>query len=359
MRDVILTINPGSTSTKIGLFKEKEMVESKKINHDTDELQKFKCINDQLDFRLKYILNFLSNKYDLQTFRAIVGRGGLLKPIPSGTYLISENMLKDLREGCAGEHASNLGGQLAALIAKMTGTDGYIVDPIVVDEMDEIARFSGLPQIERKSIFHALNIKAVSVRVAEEKRFKLDDENLIVVHMGGGSSVCAMKKGRIVDVTNALEEGSFTPERTGSLPVLELIRLAYSGKYTCDDLKKMLIGRGGLVGYMGTNDCRQVFEMAQKGNKSAELVISAMVYQLSKEIGAMATVLEGRVKYIILTGGIAYQKEIMSAIEKRVSFIAPVIIEAGEDELSAMNEGVLRVLDGREQAKIYENSIIR
>lgn len=357
MRENILAINPGATSTKLGIFKGKRIVGEEKIEHDHQELQEFKCINDQFKPRLEHILAFMSKKYDLQTLKAVVGRGGLLRPIPSGTYIITENMLEDLRDGYAGEHACNLGGQLAWTIGKMAGVDAYIVDPVVVDEMDDMARFSGIPLIERKSIFHALNIRAMSILVAAEKGFQLDQENIIVAHMGGGFSVCAIRKGRIIDVSNGLEEGSFTTERSGSLPVLELIRLAYSGKYTYDQLKRMLVGQGGLVAYLGTNDCRKAFEMIEKGNKYAESVINAMAYQLSKEIGAMAAILDGNVKHIILTGGVAKSGYIISEIEKHVSFIAPVVVKPGEDELRALNEGVLRVLSGNEKVRIYENEV--
>lgn len=358
MRDSVLAINPGSTSTKLAIFKGKNLIIEEKIKHSTEELDAFSGINDQLEFRLNQTIDFINKKYDIDSFSAVVGRGGLLRPIPKGTYLVTDFMLKDLKDGFAGDHASNLGGQIASIIAKQAGAKAYIVDPVVVDEFDEVARLSGMPEIQRKSILHALNIRATAIKVAEEECISLDDENMIVAHLGGGSSVCAMKKGRMIDATNGVEEGAFTPERAGDIPVLELIKLAYSGKYSHDELKKKLVGQGGLVAYLGTNDCSLAISMAKMGNNKAALVLDAMAYATAKQIGAMATVLCGNVKCIVLTGGVAYNEEIIKAIIKRIKFIAPVIVKPGEDEMGALNQGVLRVVHGQEEAKIYEDEIL-
>lgn len=359
MREYILVINPGSTSTKIGVFKDKQLIESKKISYDAKDLMKYERVNDQLAFRLDGILKALSEGYDLNTFRCVVGRGGFLKPISSGTYLVSDEMLKDLKQASVADHAANLGGQLAALLAEMAGTDSYVVDPTVVDEIEDIARISGLPQIERKSFVHALNIRSVAARVAQEQDFDLSRENVIVAHMGGGSSLCAMKNGKMIDVVNGMDEGAFTPNRTGALPVVQLAKLACSGRYSFAELRAIMTNQGGLIAYLGTNDCKEVTDRIIAGDKKAALIMDAMAYQLSKEIASMAAVLEGRVRCIILTGGVAYTERITAEIERRVRFIAPVIIEPGEDELSALNEGALMVLSGGVKAKIYEDELKR
>jgi len=283
-----------------------------------------------------------------------VGRGGLLKPIEGGTYQVNDRMLEDLRAGLLGEHASNLGGILAFEISKAIGKKSFIVDPVVVDEMQDLARISGLKGIERKSIFHALNQKAVARKYAKSIDRKYEELNLIVAHLGGGVSVGSHEKGRVVDVPNALDgEGPFSPERAGSLPVGDIVNICFSGKYTKEEVKKMLKGNGGIVSYLNTNDAREVEERIDKGDEDARLIYYAMAYQVAKEIGASAAVLKGKVDGIIITGGIAYDKKFTSWIEERVSFIAPVIVYPGEDELTALAEGGLRVLRGEEEAKIY------
>ncbi len=283
-----------------------------------------------------------------------MGRGGLLKPIEGGTYQVNDRMLEDLRAGLLGEHASNLGGILAFEISKAIGKKSFIVDPVVVDEMQDLARISGLKGIERKSIFHALNQKAVARKYAKSIDRKYEELNLIVAHLGGGVSVGSHEKGRVVDVPNALDgEGPFSPERAGSLPVGDIVNICFSGKYTKEEVKKMLKGNGGIVSYLNTNDAREVEERIDKGDEDARLIYYAMAYQVAKEIGASAAVLKGKVDGIIITGGIAYDKKFTSWIEERVSFIAPVIVYPGEDELTALAEGGLRVLRGEEEAKIY------
>lgn len=351
----LLVINPGSTSTKIGIFEDEEMMFEQTLRHDVDELKEFKKIFDQYEFRKKIIVDALSDKdIAIKSLNAVVGRGGLLKPIEGGTYQVDEDMIEDLKEGVLGEHASNLGGILAYEIAKEAGVKAYIVDPVVVDELEDVARISGLKGIDRISIFHALNQKAVARRYAKEKELKYEELNLIVAHLGGGISVGAHRKGRVIDVANALNgEGPFSPERAGGLPVGDLIKLCFSGKYTQDQIKKMITGQGGIVSYLGTNDAREVEKRINTGDDYAKLIYYAMAYQVAKEIGACSAVLKGQVDGIIITGGIAYDKVFTNWLKEMVSYIAEVIIYPGEDELEALAQGGLRVLRQEELPKHY------
>jgi len=294
------------------------------------------------------------NNIALESLDGVVGRGGLLNPIEGGTYEVNDRMLEDLKAGLLGEHASNLGGILAYEISKAIDKKSFIVDPVVVDEMQDVARISGLKEIERKSIFHALNQKAVARKYAKAIDRKYEDLNLIVAHLGGGVSVGTHEKGRVIDVPNALDgEGPFSPERAGSLPVGDIVNICFSGEYTKEEVKKMLKGNGGIVSYLNTNDAREVEDRIKDGDQYAKLIYYAMAYQVAKEIGASAAVLKGKVDGIIITGGIAYDKVFTSWIEERVSFIGPVTVYPGEDELTALAEGGLRVLRGEEEAKIY------
>lgn len=351
----ILTINPGSTSTKIAVYEDEKPVLTETLRHQAEEISKYGSINEQFDFRKEAILNILKEKgFDLRTLNAIAGRGGLLKPLRSGTYTVGEAMLKDLKSAVGGQHASNLGGIIAYEIASGLNIPAFIVDPVVVDEMDDVARFSGMPEIQRRSIFHALNQKAVAKRYAKEKGARYEDLNLIIAHLGGGISVGAHKDGRVIDVNNALDgEGPFSPERAGSLPVGELIKLCFSGKYTQNELMKKIVGQGGYVAHLGTNDGREVERRVKEGDKSAELIFNAMAYQISKEIGSRAAVLSGDVDAVILTGGLAYNKGLVEQIKERVGFISDVVVYPGEDELLALAEGALRVLRGEEVAREY------
>ena len=286
---------------------------------------------------------------------AIVGRGGLLKPIVSGTYSVNDNMLKDLKENVQGEHASNLGAIIANEIARSINKPAFIVDPVVVDEMEDIARLSGVPELPRKSIFHALNQKAVAKRYAQENMKNYEDINVIVAHMGGGVSVGAHKNGRIIDVNNALDgEGAFSPERSGGIPSGDLARMCFSGKYTLEEILKKITGKGGFVAYLDTNDGRIVRQLASEGDMKAKLVYEAMGYQVAKDIGAAAAVLCGKVDAIILTGGIAYEKMMVDIIKEKVEFIAPITVYPGEDEMLALAQGALRVLNGQEEVKEYK-----
>jgi len=352
----VLVINPGSTSTKIAVFEDGTSLLEKTIRHSSEELKDFKRIIDQYDFRVKVIETELNaNGFKLEDFDAFVGRGGLLHPIESGTYRVNEAMVQDLKECRYGEHASNLGAIIAYNLGEIAKKPAYIVDPVVVDEMEPLAKYSGLKGIERKSIWHALNQKAVARRAAKDLGKKYEEVNLIVVHLGGGISIAAHKKGRTVDVNNALNgDGPFAPERAGGLPTISLVDLCMSGKYTYEEMKKLLAGHGGLVSHLGTNSAMEVEERIKKGDTYAKLVYEAMAYQIAKTIGEMATVLKGRVDAIVLTGGLANSSMLTNWIKEHVSFIAKVLIYPGEDEMRALLEGTLRVLKGEEKEKIYE-----
>ena len=308
-----------------------------------------------MNFRKNIIIDALKeNNVDIKSFDVIVGRGGMLKPIEGGTYAVTDELCADLKVGVQGEHASNLGGLLAREIGDSIGVPSYIVDPVVVDEMEPVARISGVPEIERVSIFHALNAKAMARRYAAETGRKYTDINVIVVHMGGGVSVSAHKNGRVIDVFNAFDgDGAFSPERAGGLPSGALVKLCFESGRTEKEVKKMIVGNGGFNAYLGTNDARDVDKMCLAGDEKAILVRNAFIYQLAKNIGAMSAVLEGKVDQIILTGGIAYDKYVTAEITKKVSFIAPVKIYAGEDELLALAQGALRVMNGEEKVKEY------
>lgn len=352
----ILAINPGSTSTKIALFENEEEKWSETQRYDVDVLSHYPGIPAQEPFRLKEIKKALGKHgEDITSIDAFVGRGGLLRPIPGGTYNINEKMIEDLRSCKYGSHASNLGAPLAKHLAEEAGGKrAFIVDPVVVDEMMEEARLSGLPGIDRKSIFHALNQKAVARRAAAELGKKYEEVNLVVAHMGGGISVGAHEKGRVIDVNNALDgEGPFSPERAGSLPAGELVKYAFSGKVEMAELLRKLTGKGGLVAHLKTNDLREVERRIDEGDKHAELIFKAMAYQVAKEIASRAAALSGRVDLVVLTGGLAYSKRFTGEITERVSFIAPVKVYPGEDEMQALAEGALRVLKGEEVAKEY------
>ncbi len=356
----ILVINPGSTSTKLAIFEDENEVLRDTIRHSAEDLKDFEKITDQYEFRKKVILDFVERAgYSIKSFSAVVGRGGLVRPIPSGTYEVDELMLQELREGKYGEHASNLGALIANELAKEAGVKAYIVDPVVVDEMEDKARLSGHPDFVRKSIFHALNQKAMARRAAQELGKSYEEVNLVVAHMGGGISIGAHRKGRVVDVNNALDgDGPFTPERSGTLPMTQLIDLCYSGKFGLDEVKKRIKGRGGLVAYLGTNDAMEVQERIRKGDKEAEQVYRAMAFQIGKWIGKMAMALEEGVDAIVLTGGLAYDEEfLVKWIKEMVSFIAPVLVYPGGDEERALAMGVLRVLRGEEKAKRYSEVV--
>ncbi|GAB1418786.1 butyrate kinase [Bacteroidales bacterium] len=352
----ILTINPGSTSTKFGVFVGTDPVFIKTIRHSNEELEPFEKITDQFNFRKNLILDEVRDAgIQLDSIRAVVGRGGLLKPIESGVYAVNEAMLRDLRNSPLGEHASNLGGLIAWDIAQSLPDAGaYIANPVVVDELDDVARLSGHPLFPHISIFHALNQKAVARQHAKSVLRKYEEMNLIVVHLGGGISVGAHRQGRVVDVNQALDgDGPFSPERTGTLPAGALVRLCFSGKYSEKQILKMIKGEGGLVAYLGTNSAYEVSQMVEQGNENATLVYQAMAYQVAKEIGAMATVLRFQVDGILITGGIAHDKYFVNQIIERVHRIAPIHVYPGEDELKALAMNGLRILNKETEAKVY------
>lgn len=351
----LLIINPGSTSTKIGIYDNEKPVFEETLRHSNEELAPYATIYDQYEFRKNVILDTLNAKgINITKLNSVIGRGGLLKPLEGGTYIVNEKMLEDLKAGVSGQHASNLGGIIAHEIASQLNIPAFIVDPVVVDELDDVARVSGMPEIQRMSLLHALNQKAVAKRAAGDLGKEYNDINLIVAHMGGGVSVGAHRKGRIVEVNNALDgEGPMSPERAGTLPIGSLMKLCFSGKYTEEEMKKKLVGKGGLVGHLGTNDGREVNKRIQEGDKKAELIYSAMAYQVAKEIGSCAAVLQGDVDGICLTGGLAYDKLLTGWIEERVKFISKVLIYPGEDEMIALAQGGLRVLTGEEEAGEY------
>ena len=350
-----LIINPGSTSTKVGVFEDETLLFEETLRHTTEEIAQYSSIVDQKDFRKEIILHFMQEKdFDTSSLNVVVGRGGLLKPIPSGTYAITEELLADLVTGRQGQHASNLGGILAKEIADPLGIPSYIVDPVSVDEMMPIARYSGVPELPRVSLFHALNQKAVARRYAAEKGVPYDSLNLIVVHMGGGISVGAHEKGKVIDVFNAIDgDGAFSPERAGGLPSGALIDMCYSGKYTRAEAYRKILGNGGFNAYLGCNDMRTIGQMAEEGNQEAANLLAAFILQISKDVGAMACVLKGNIDQIILTGGIAYNPSVVPGLKERISFLAPITVYPGENELLALAQGGLRIMTGQERAKVY------
>ncbi|KLO21009.1 butyrate kinase [Marinitoga sp. 1197] len=352
----ILVINPGSTSTKLAIYEDENLVSKETVRHTSEELSPFNHIAEQYEFRKEVIKKFLEKEgHQISSFSAIIGRGGLLRPIPGGVYKVNELMKEELREGKYGEHASNLGALIAHELASEYDIPSYIADPVVVDEMDEIAKFSGHPDFERKSIFHALNQKAVARLIAEKMNKKYEEINLIVVHMGGGISIGAHKKGKVVDVNNALDgDGPFTPERSGTLPMTQIIDLAYSDSITLDKMKKRIKGKGGLVAYLDTNDALEVQKRVENGEEYATLIYKAMALQIAKWIGKMATALNFEVDGIILTGGLAYDKNNMVKwLIEHTEFIAPIYVVPGGDEEKALAEAALRALKGIEKVKSY------
>ena len=351
----ILVINPGSTSTKVALFRAAEKVLSEKIHHATSELLQYSSIIDQFELRLNQIKSVLqAHGIEINRVDAFVGRGGLLHPIPSGTYEVNQDMLNDLKSGIYGQHASNLGALLAHHFADSVKKRAYIVDPVVVDEMQEVARLSGHPELPRKSIFHALNHKATARRLCQRLDKPYHKSSLIIAHMGGGISIAAHKNGQCVDVNNALDgEGPFSPERSGSLPAGDLVRRCFSSSQSLATMLKELKGNGGMVAYLGTNSVEDIKQRIRDGEATAGNVYDAMIYQVCKEIGALATALHGSVDAIGLTGGIAYNQDLNDKITDAVKFIAPVYIFPGEFEMEALAEGVLRVLQNEEKVRHY------
>ncbi len=353
----ILVINPGSTSTKIAVYRETKPRLVETIRHSPEELARFNHITEQYEFRKKIILNELEKSREkIDEITAVIGRGGMIKPVESGVYEVNEAMKRDLIKGVMGEHASNLGGLIADDIARsLPHARAFIADPVVVDELQDLARVAGHPLFERKSIFHALNHKAIARIYARQIGREYEDLNLIVAHLGGGITVGAHRKGRVVDVNQGLDgDGPFSPERSGTLPVGDLARLCFSGKYTLDEVKKMITGKGGLVGYLGTNDVYRINLMAEEGDKKAAFLLDALAYQVSKEIGAASVVLKGEVDAILITGGLAFNERIVDYIKVMVAHISRVVIFPGEDEMKALAMNALQVLRGEKECKVYK-----
>ncbi|VVS94234.1 butyrate kinase [Desulfoluna spongiiphila] len=351
----ILAIDPGSTSTKIGVFTQGEMIHAG-MDHDRSLIDSFSEVHEQEEMRFACITEELEKRgLGMARFDAVVGRGGLVRPVTGGVYRVCDNLLADLKTGASGSHASNLGGILARRFAVTSGCEAFIVDPVVVDELDDVARLSGLAGIERKSIFHALNQKAVARRVAEERGGSYHQAHLIVAHMGGGVTVGAHKKGRVIDVNNGLNgDGPYAPERSGSLPVEGIVSALKEGRYTPDTLVRTVSRQGGIFSYLGIVDLREVERLMEEGDAQAILVWGGMVYQIAKEIGGLAAAMDGQVDAVVLTGGMAHSRRLTEAITEKIEFIADVVVVPGEFELEALADGALRVLRGEEEAKEYE-----
>lgn len=351
----VLAINPGSTSTKIAVYEEEKCLFEEVIRHGKEELSAFADIYAQYDYRRNLVEQALSKHgFKVSDLNAVVGRGGALKPISGGTYAVNEVMADDLRHRVQTQHASNLGGLLARGIAQPFALPAFIVDPVCVDELDPVARISGWPEMPRRSLFHALNLKATARRAAQDMGKEFEDVTLVMGHLGGGISFAVQQNGRMIDITNPMDGGAFSPERTGYIPLSPLVELCYSGRYTFQEMMRKMIGCGGLVAHLGTDDAREVERRIDAGDKQAELVYRAMAYQIAKELAAMATVVNGKFDAIVLTGGLAYSRRLVEWIRERVQFMGNFMVYPGEDELLALSEGALRVLHGEETAKVYE-----
>jgi butyrate kinase len=356
----ILTINPGSTSTKIGVFENEELMFSKNITHNDQDIGSFSKVWDQYAFRKQEIINAIRREgFDVETLSCVVGRGGLFRPVISGTYSINKEMLDDARNAYQGEHASNLGCVLAYGIAWDYSIPSFIVDPPCVDEMEDVARISGYVDIKRRSLVHALNIKAIARLTSVELKRPLEQLNLIVAHLGGGISVTPLRKGRMFDTSDALSSGPFSPERTGQLPMMDFSEYIFERKLTLPEIKKILVGKGGMFSYLKTKSLKEATEGYENGDPKCRLIVQAMAYQVAKEIGAMAVALKGEIDAISLTGGAVYSAPLVELIRERISFLVngKILLFPGEDELKALAQGALRVLRSEEEALIYPRQI--
>ena len=353
---LVLVINPGSTSTKVALYKGRRRVAEQTVRHPVASLRRFKKIVDQAPMREAAVRQTLrACGVAPAMLDAVAARGGLLAPCPSGTYVVGPRMLDDLRRGRHGVHASNLGGIIGARLAALANAPAFIVDPVVVDELCPEARFSGIPELERRSIWHALNQKAVARLVAKKLGKRYEQLDLVVVHLGGGISVAAHRRGKTVDVNNALDgDGPFAVERSGGLPAADLVRLA--AKTPRAEMLRKITGGGGAVAYLGTNDMQEVERRAKSGDRAARDVIAAMAYQVAKEIGACAAVLAGNVDAVVLAGALARCKPLVGGIRRRVRFLAPIHVVPGDMEMDALAQGALRVLTGEARARRYRGA---
>ncbi|MFZ2413073.1 MAG: butyrate kinase [Candidatus Cryosericum sp.] len=349
----ILAINPGSTSTKLGLFDDDKPIYKESLLHDVEELSRFSTSFEQKDFRTQVVLAFLArNNVDLTTIDAVIGRGGIIKPVKAGVYVVNERMLNDLKNSSV-DHPSNLGGWIAFQIAGQIGAPAYIADPVCVDEFEDVARISGLKEIERPTFSHALNTRATLFKYAAEVHREISELNIVIGHLGGGISITAIKKGKMVDTVSREYGGPFSPGSSGELPTAPLIRFCFNSGWSEKQLMDAVTKNGGLASYLGVNDLRKVEEMIDSGNADAKLVFDAMCYQIAKQIGAMAAVLKGSAEAILLTGGMAYDRRLVSEITERVGWIAPVKVYPGEEELEALAGAALRVLRHEEEAREY------
>lgn len=350
----ILVINPGGTSTKISVFEDEQEVLKTNITHTQDELKNFSNVFEQFGYRKNLIFKTLSeNQFPIESFDCVVGRGGLMKAIEGGTYSVNDKMIEDMKNAINGEHPSNLGSVIAKDIGDQLGVPSFVVDPVSVDEFDDVSRVTGISDIEKASWMHALNQKAVCRKTAEEMGGKYNDYNFIVAHLGSGISIAAHKKGRMIDGSGGRSDGPFSPERSGGLPTYALIQLCYSGKYTYKEMVNKVSNIGGMYDYLGTKDLVEVENRVSNGDDKAKLILNAFIYKVAKEIAMYGASLYGEVDKIILTGGISYSKLITEEVIKRVSYLAPVKIIPGEMEMEALALGALRVLNNIEKAKIY------
>lgn len=351
----ILSVNPGSTSTKFAVYEDEKLVCLHTIRHSADDLKSFKSLLEQHEFRKNLMVDYLAKDgIDITELSAVVGRGGLVRPLESGVYSVNDKYVDDLKTRYSAEHASNLGGVIAREIAEtIPGCLALIADPVVVDEYHDVARISGLPQIPRRSMFHALNHKAIARKYAAANGTTYEKLNLVIAHMGGGISVAAHRLGKVVDSNQGLDGyGPFSPERAGTLDAGQLVDMCFEGKYTHDEIRKLLVGNGGLMAHLGINDTKVILQMVESGDKKARLVLEALAYNVAKEIGAMLAVLHGEADAVILTGGIAYSKFVVEYIKKMISPIIKVTVYPGEDEMESLAMSGLRVLRG-EEAKVY------
>ena len=353
----ILVVNPGSTSTKIAVFEDEKPTLLRNITHTAEELSNFDDINEQQDFRHQLVLDELQRSGIPMEFDAVIGRGGLVKPISGGVYEINQQMVNDTQHGSVmHNHACNLGCLIAFEIAQnIPHCRAFIADPGVVDELTPLARISGSPLMPRICIWHALNQRAIARRYARSIGKEYEDLNLIICHLGGGISVAAHEHGQAIDANNALDgEGTFSPERAGSLPAADLIRLCFSGKYTEKQLLKHIAGQAGLTAHLGTNDMREILRRIKNGDEKAQLLVDAMLYHTAKQIAAEAAVLCGQIDAILITGGMAHSDYIVSELRRRIGFLAPVYTFPGENEMEALAMNALAVLQGKRKAKVYE-----
>jgi butyrate kinase len=353
---LILAVNPGGSSTKLGLFRERELLFEENVRHLPEELDRFPSTVGQMEFRTGIVTGSLEKEgYPVSSLDAVVGRGGAFKPLESGTYRVNRKLVEDIGEGSTlqADHPSNLGALIAWSLAEEAGIPAFIVDPVSVDEMIDEARLSGLPSLPRTSLSHALNIRMVAYKAADRLGRPLGELNLVVLHLGSGISINAIRRGRMIDVSHANDGGPFSPQRVGALPTTGLVRMCLSGEHTWGGLKKMLLKEGGLKAYTGTDHVGEARERAKNGDAACDLALRAMAYQIAKETGAMATTLHGRVDAVVITGGIAHNPWMVETLSESIGFLGEIIVFPGEEELEALVMGVLRVMDGIEALKEY------